>query len=125
MIKKKKKQKSIKPDILYQTYLNNNVWKDIYYIENRIIDIIQKTYCGKIIIRYEIYDLIVINLQFKIFSNTYECMISKRNNNFGFSIYNIEDPYKYNETCINKTIINDKFYLYNIYKLVFKVLQNI
>jgi hypothetical protein len=52
-------------------------------------------------------------------------MISKRKNDFGFSIYNIEDPYKYNETCVNKTIENDKFYLYNIYKLVFKVLQNI
>jgi len=123
MKKKKKPNISNKPDILTQTYINNKEWKQIYYIEDKIIDIIQKTYYGNIIIRYEIYDLMTINIQFKIFSNTYECMISKRNNDYGFSIYNIEDPYKY-DISINKTIINDKLYLYNIYKIIFKVLQN-
>jgi hypothetical protein len=125
MKKKKKPNISKKPDILKQIYLNNKEWKEIYYIEDKIIDIIQNIYYGKIIVRYEIYDLMVINLQFKIFSNTYECMISKRNNDYGFSICNIEEPYKYNNEMINKTINNDKFYLYNIYKMVFKVLQNI
>jgi hypothetical protein len=123
MKKKKKQKKSNIPNILLQTYINNKVWKQIYYIEDRIIDIIQKTYYGNITNRYEIYDLVAINIQFKIFSNTYECMISKRNNDYGFSIYNIEDPYKY-DISINKTIINDKLYLYNIYKIIFKVLQN-
>jgi hypothetical protein len=123
MKKKKKPNISNKPDILTQTYINNKEWKQIYYIEDKIIDIIQKTYYGNIIIRYEIYDLMTINIQFKIFSNTYECMISKRNNDYGFSIYNIEDPHKY-DISINKTIINDKLYLYNIYKIIFKVLQN-
>ena len=125
MKKKKKPNISKKPDILKQMYLNNKEWKEIYYIEDKIIDIIQNIYYGKIITRYEIYNLIVINFQFKIFSNTYDCMISKRNNDYGFSIYNIEDPHKYNNEMINKTINNDKFYLYNIYKMVFKVLQNI
>lgn len=123
MKKKKKPNISNKPNLLAQTYINNKEWKQIYYIENKIIDIIQKTYYGNIIIRYEIYDLVAISLQFKIFLNTYECMISKRNNDYGFSIYNIEDPHKY-DISINKTIINDKLYLYNIYKIIFKVLQN-
>jgi len=121
----KKKKKLIKPNNLTQTYINNKLWKDIYYIEDKIINIIQKLYYGNIIIRYEIYDLITINLQFKIYSNVYECMIIKRNNDFGFSIYNIEDPHKYNNTTVNKTIENNKLYLYNIYKMIFKVLQKI
>ena len=71
MKKKKKPNISKKPDILKQMYLNNKEWKEIYYIEDKIIDIIQNIYYGKIITRYEIYNLIVINFQFKIFSNTY------------------------------------------------------
>ena len=59
-----------------------------------------------------------------ILSNIYECMISKRNNDYGFSIYNIEEPYKYGDISLNKTILQDKFFLYNIYKIMFTVLQN-
>lgn len=122
---KKKKVKSILPNVIItETYLNNKDWQSIYNIETRIIDIIQNIYLGKITIRYEIYDLITINLQFKILSNIYECVISKRNNDYGFSIYNIEEPFKFSEISLNKTIENNKLYLYNIYKIVFKVLQN-
>jgi len=126
MKKKNKKQNviiTIKPDFLIQNYSYSNEWKEIYYIEDRIINIIQDIYFGKIIIRYEIYDLVVINLQFKIFSDTYECMISKRNNDYGFSIYNIDDPQKYNSKTVNKTIEKNKLYLYNIYKMVFSAIR--
>lgn len=51
-------------------------------------------------------------------------MISRRKNDYGLSIYNIEDPHKLGNSPLNKTIENNKFYLYNIYKTVFSVLQN-
>jgi hypothetical protein len=78
----------------------------------------------KISIQYEIYDLISIQIQFKILSKVYECMISKRGNDYGFSIYNINDPHKFSDISLNKTIENDKYYLYNIYKIIFRVLEN-
>lgn len=124
------KKKKTKPNILEQTYKKNKLWNDIYYIENKIIDIIKNIYFGKIVNRYQIYDLIAINIQFNIFSKTYECMLSKRGNNYGFSIYNIEEPFKFSDDnnkflspVLNQTIENNKYYLYNIYKIIFKVLQ--
>ena len=109
MKKKKKVVKLDKPEILKQSYIYNKDWKDIYQLEDRIINIITKTYSGKVMIRYEIYDLISIQIQFKILSKVYECMISKRENNYGFSIYNINDPHKFSDISLNKTIENDKF----------------
>ena len=105
------------------TYINNKEWDSIYSLENRINNIIINIYHGNIIIRCEIYDLLTIKTQFKILSNIYECVLSKRNNDYGFTIYNIDDPYKYSNISLNKTIINNKLYLYNIYKILFRVLE--
>jgi len=123
-ISNKKIKKSVKIDFLEQTFKNNSEWKCIYNIEDKLLDIVKKIYYGNIINRYDIYDLQSIHIQFKIFSKTYELMISRRNNDYGLSIYNIEDPHKLGNTPLNKTIKNNKFYLYNIYLIVFGVLQN-
>jgi hypothetical protein len=126
MPKKKKKtnNKSDKSDLLTQTYIKNNEWVNLYNIENKLLKIIKDIYYGKIINRYEIYEIYTIQIQFKIFAKTFEILISRRENNYGLSIYNIEEPFKHGDLSLNKTIHNDKFYLYNIYKIVFIVLQN-
>jgi hypothetical protein len=113
-----------KSNILEQAYKYNKKWSDLYLIEDKIIDIIKSIYHGDITYRNEIYDLLAINIEFKIFPNKYVCMISKRNNDYGLSIFNIEDPFKFDKISLNKTIENNKYYLYNIYKIVFIVLQN-
>jgi hypothetical protein len=105
------------------TYINNKEWDSIYSLENRINNIIINVYNGNIIVRCEIYDLLTIKTQFKILSNMYECIISKRNNDYGFTVYNIDNPFKYSDLALNKTIINNKLYLYNIYKILFRVLE--
>jgi hypothetical protein len=107
-----------------QTFLKNKFWKEIYYIEDKIIDIIKNIYHGTITNRYEFYNLITINLEFKIHTKYYVCIISKREHNYGFSLYNVEDPFKFSDIALNKTVENDKLYLYNIYKMIFIVLQN-
>jgi hypothetical protein len=117
MIKKKKLS------ILRQTYINDPIWKSIYLIEDKINDIIFKTYYGRIIARYEIDDLYTIKIQFKIEKDEYEYMISKRKNDFGFSIYSLDNDKMFNYNIINnQTIENNKFYLYNIYKRIFNVI---
>jgi hypothetical protein len=126
MPKKKKKtnNKSVKSDLLTQTYIKNNEWINLYNIEDKLLKIIKDIYHGKIINRYEIYEIYSIQIQFKIFVKTFEILISRRGNNYGLSIYNIEEPFKHSDLSLNQTIQNDKFYLYNIYKIVFIVLQN-
>ena len=123
-MKKKKNKTSIKPDFMMKKFKHDLNWKYIYEIEENINNIITNVYRGIIIVRCEIEDMYVIRIQFKINNSNYEYLISKRENNFGFSIFNIDDDNKmYKDSLIgcNKTIMNDKFYLYNIYKIVFKV----
>lgn len=120
-----KKLKKLKiSNILNRTYKYNKNWQDIYLIEDKINDIIKSVYYGKIITRAEFYNILTLNIEFKIHTKKFVCVISKRNNDYGFSIYNIEDPFKFTEIALNKTIENNKYYLYNIYKIVFIVLQN-
>ncbi len=124
MPKKKKIIKTLKPDFLNQTFIHNPIWKSIYKIEDRINSIISYTYYGRIIARYEITDLYAIKIQFKIEKQEYEYMISRRGDNFGFSIYNLDHNKMYIFNNINnQTIKNDKFYLYNIYKKIFNVIE--
>ena len=124
MAKKKKIIKtSIKPDFLHQSFIFNPIWNSIYEIENRINNIISETYYGRIVARCEINDIFAIKVHFKIEKDEYEYMISRRGNDFGFSIYNLDDGkiFKYNNIN-NQTIENNKFYLYNIYKRIFNVI---
>jgi hypothetical protein len=123
MAKKKKIIKTLKPNFLNQSFIHNPIWKSIYQIENRINNIISETYYGRIVARCEINDLYAIKIQFKIEKEEYEYMISRRGDNFGFSMYNLDDNkmYKFNNIN-NQTIENNKFYLYNIYKKIFNVI---
>jgi hypothetical protein len=123
MPKKKKIIATPKPDFLNQSFIHNPIWKTIYQIEDRINNIIYETYYGRIIARCEIDDLFVIKIQFKIEKEEYEYMISKRGNDFGFSMYSLDDNnmYKYNNIK-HQTIENNKFYLYNIYKRIFNAI---
>jgi hypothetical protein len=124
-MKKKKILKTLKPDFMRKNFIHDPNWKNIYKVEDYINDIISEVYHGKIIVRCEIEDLYVIRIQFKIDNRNYEYLISKRYNDFGFSIFNLDDDKKmYEDSLIgcNKTIINNKFYLYNIYKIIFNVI---
>ena len=114
----------MKNRILEQIYIRNSDWNSVYSLENRLTNIITNIYHGHILFRYELYDLLLVKIQFKILLNIYECMISKRKNDYGFSIYNIDNPHKFSDISLNKTIKNDKLYLYNIYKIIFRVLEN-
>jgi len=116
--------KTKKSNILEKSYPYNKSWKELYFIEDKILKIILNTYQGSIISRYEIHDLTTIKFEFKILNKIFECMISKRNNDYGFSLHNIKDPHKFSDISLNKTIENNKYYLYNIYKIIFIVLQN-
>jgi hypothetical protein len=123
-MKKKKILKTPKPDFMRKNFIHDPNWNKIYIIEDYINSIISDVYYGKIIVRCEIEDMHVIRIQFKIDNKNYEYLISRRYNDFGFSIFNIDDDenmHKYSSIGCNRTIINNKFYLYNIYKIVFKV----
>jgi len=125
-MKKKKINKSIKPDFMQKRFIHDPLWKRIYEIEDHINKVISDVYYGIITVRCEIEDLYVIRIQFKIDKKNYEYLISKRYNDFGFSIFNIDDiDQMYEESIVgsNKTIINDKFYLYNIYKIIFSIIK--
>jgi hypothetical protein len=114
---------SPKPDFLRQTFIHDPRWKRIYQIEDRINSIINETYFGFIVARCEIDEIYALKVQFKINKDNYEYMISKRDNNFGFSIYKLDDEKINNITNIShQTIMNNKFYLYNIYKIMFTVI---
>jgi hypothetical protein len=124
MVKKNKKIKtSIKPDFLNQSFIYNPIWKSIYQIEDRINNIILNTYYGRIVARCEINDLYAIKIQFKIETEYFEYMLSKRENDYGFSIYSLDDNkmHKFNNIK-HQTIENNKLYLYNIYKKIFNVI---
>ena len=116
----------IKNYSLKQRYIHDSDWKDIYTIERKIYTIITEVYFGKIVARCEIDDLYTIKTEFQIHSNNYEYMISRRGNNFGFCIsaLNNNNKYTYSKISQNTTIENNKFYLYNIYKKLFIVLEN-
>jgi hypothetical protein len=124
MAKKKKIIKILKPDFLNQSFINNPIWNSIYQIEDRINTIISNTYYGRIVARCEINDIFAIKVHFKIEKDEYEYMISRRGNDFGFSIYSLDDGkmFKFNNIN-NQTIENNKFYLYNIYKRMFNVIR--
>lgn len=125
-MKKKKPIKSKKPDFMLKRFIHDPLWKRIYEIEDNINKVISDVYYGRITVRCEIEDLCVIRIQFKIDNKNYEYLISKRYNDFGFSIFNIDDiDQMYEESIIgcNKTILNNKYYLYNIYKIIFSVIK--
>jgi len=101
-------------------------WQYVYKIEDKINQVINEVYHGKIIVRCEFDELYTIKILFLINKKKYEYIISKRNNDYGFSIYNIDtidNMYEYQKLAHNITIKNDKFYLYNIYKIIFRVIR--
>jgi hypothetical protein len=125
-MKKKKILKTPIPDFLRKNFIHDPIWKPIYNIEDYINSIISDVYHGKITVRCEIEDMYVIRIQFKIDNKNYEYLISRRYNDFGFSIFNIDDDenmHKDSSIGCNITIMNDKLYLYNIYKIIFNILK--
>jgi hypothetical protein len=123
---KKNKNKKIIPKISddrRQKFIHDPEWKQIYLIEDKINNIISNIH-GYIFTRCEINELYAIKIQFTTGKKNYEYIISKRENNYGFSICNIDDienMHKYSSIGSNKTIENNKFYLYNIYKIFFNI----
>jgi len=113
-------------NMMNKQYKSDDNWNFIYKVENKINDIIFEVYNGNILVRCELIELYTIKILFIISKKKYEYIISNRNNNYGFSIHsvdNIDDMYKYQEISHNITIKNDKFYLYNIYKIMFQVIR--
>jgi len=120
---KKQVKKSI-PEYMIKKYQHDPNWKLIYKMEDKIFNLINDVYRGLIINRCENVDLYLIKIHCKINNINYEYMISKRGDDYGFSINNIDDNEKMHEHSFigsNKTIKNNKFYLYNFYKIIFKV----
>jgi len=117
--------------IKWRTMINNYIslykrggylieWKDVLYIEDKIINMINDIYIIKDIRRYELEGSYGIRIYFKYNDITYEIMISKRDKNIGFSICDIDD---YNcREYTNKTIKNDNKCIYTIFKMIFNFL---
>ena len=122
MVKKKKKE-IIKIEYIKKEFVYSTKWKQLYKIYDKICDIITG-YFGKIIVAYEEFDIHMIKITFEINKKVYDCMISNRENDFGFCVSRVDIPEEYNNMCNNKTIKNDKFYLYNMYKILFMICKS-
>ena len=120
---KKKNKKIIKTEYLNKNYIYNIKWKKLYEIYDNICNIIIG-YFGKIIVAYEDFDIQMIKITFEINKKIYDCMISNRGNDFGFCVSRVDISEEYNNLCNNKTIKNDKFYLYNMYKIIFMICKS-
>lgn len=122
MVKKKKKE-TIKIEYIKKEFTYSTKWKQLYKIYDRICDIITGYY-GKIIVAYEEFDIQMIKITFEINKKVYDCMLSNRGEDFGFCVSRIDIHEEYNNLCNNVTIVNDKFYLYNMYKILFMVCKS-
>jgi hypothetical protein len=97
-------------------------WKDILYIEEKIMTMINDIYHIKNIKRYELEGCYGIKINFKHNDTTYEIMISNRDLDIGFSICNIDDYEQIDRQYTNQTIKNDKKCIYILYKIILMVL---
>jgi len=116
--------------IMIQQYINlyekggyDIEWKDVLYIENKILKMINDIYYIKNIKRFELEGSYGVRLYFKSNDITYEMMISKRDEDIGFSIYNADDENYINRDYTNLTIKNDNKCIYTIYKIIINLLE--
>lgn len=116
----KKRKKSIKKE-----FIHDKDWQDIYRLEEVINTLIFDVYFGIVTDRYEMYGITALKSKFKIDNEIYEYIISKRKDDYGFSIYNTDpDKYYYNRKMSHDiTILNNDFYLYNMYKIIFTTIN--
>ena len=111
--------------LLRKEFIHDINWKVIYNIESKIYCFLNDVYKYSLMDRYEMYGLCAIKIKFKVNDDIYEMLISKRNNDYGFSIYNVDSDkyYEYRNFSHDITIKHDKEYIYNIYKIILKVIQ--
>lgn len=111
--------------LLRREFIHDINWKVIYNIESKIYYFLNDVYEHILMDRYEMHGLCAIKSKFKVNDDIYEMLISKRNNDFGFSIYNVDSDkyYKYRNFSHDITIKHDKEYMYNIYKIILKVIH--
>jgi len=95
------------------------------YIEQKVKNLLKSVYNIKNFNRYKMHEENIIFYAFKYNDINYNLTMSIRNNNFGFSLYNKDDYEKMyeNDFALDKTILNDNKYLYNIYMIIFRVLK--
>jgi hypothetical protein len=111
---------------LYKKDGYESEWKDILYVEEKVLSMIIDIYYVKDIIHFELEGCYGIKINFKYKSVTYEIMISNRSsitdNNIGFSICNIDNYDNIDRQYTNLTIKNDNKCIYTIYKIILTVL---
>lgn len=98
-------------------------WKDVLFYEDKIMNMINDIYIIKYMERIELEGTYGIKIIIKHNNTNYEIMLSKREEDIGFSISNVDDYDKINYDFVNKTIKNDKNCIYTIYKMILQVLK--
>jgi hypothetical protein len=96
-------------------------WKDILYLEDKIINMMIDIYNIKLYGRIILEGSYGIKIYIKYNSMNYEIVISKRKEDIGFSIYNVDTSTNYE--YVDKTFKNDKMCLYHIYKLIYQMIN--
>jgi hypothetical protein len=111
--------------LLRKEFIHDINWKVIYNIESKIYYFLNDVYKYSLIDRYEMYGLCAIKSRFKVNDDVYEMLLSKRNDDLGFSIYNVDSDkyYEYRNVSHDITIKNDKENIYNIYKIILKIIR--
>ena len=111
--------------LLRREFIHEKDWRKIYNLEQNLNYFLNDVYKYELMDRYEMYGLCAVKSKFRINNNIYEMLISKRNDDYGFSIYNVDSDkyYKYRNISHDITIVNDSGYLYNIYKIIIKIIE--
>jgi len=98
-------------------------WENILFYEDKIMNMIYDIYRIKYISRMKLEGSHAIKITIQNNNINYDIMISKRGEDIGFSIHNIDDYEKINYNAINQTITNDKNCIYKMYKIILQVLK--
>ena len=116
----KKRKTSIKKE-----FIHDSEWQQIYKLEDIINNVLFDVYLGIVTDRYEMYGMTALKSKFKLDNEIYEYIISKRKDDYGFSVYNTDpDKYYYNRKKSHDiTIKNDEYCVYNIIKIIFSTIN--
>jgi len=99
-------------------------WKDILYLEDKIMNMMFDIYNIKLIRRIELEGSYGIKIYIKCNSINYEIVISKRKEDIGFSIYNVDESTNINYEFVDRTFKYDKMCLYQIYKMIYQIISS-
>jgi hypothetical protein len=98
-------------------------WKDVLFYEDKIMNMIYDIYHIKYIQRTELDGCYGIKITIKHNNINYDIIITKRDEDIGFSINNADDYEKINYDYVNMTIKNDKKCIYTIFKIILKIIE--